>query len=381
MHRSRLNSTSGIPITRRLGTPVIGLGVCLILLLSAAGCATYPPYRARFHEPDYVITAKFFEEAPQKVVVLPFAYRAQKKEDRLKADICRKAFFQHFILRGFEDEELHGFEQCILDEPDKEEELAARRLANVIQKLDIVGMTTVLDVESLFDQDDLDDCYFLEMVQRLRQEMQADAYVAGLMRSYGRFYALVFSTIGISTRLEIHSTKTGELLWRAEAKQRDYSVPVTLNPLDVPFQMIHVWRNSRGLAMDMLAYRVYRELVKTIPYVPEPMRVKVKTTKKPTPFFRAPSTWKAIPDGQLPEGQLLEFVLEKRGWYQCRLRGDQDIWVFSQDGMLVDETGHRVNPHADIPNGFQGLEVRPATKSINGIDPNPMPRGFASSDK
>jgi hypothetical protein len=67
-----------------------------VLALAASGCASMDAYKARFREPQYVLTPELFRQAPQRVGILPFASRSHKTPDLERAELCRRAFYQQF---------------------------------------------------------------------------------------------------------------------------------------------------------------------------------------------------------------------------------------------------------------------------------------------
>jgi hypothetical protein len=324
-------------------------GIAILLLLATTGCATrYDAACARFVEPDYIVTKHFYEEAPQRVAVLPFATRADKPVDSEKTELCRRVFYQHISLRDFEGLGLHRFDVSMLSTNQAKKENALKELVDVVRFLDIVGMTTVMDLSSLFKSEKIQYSDFTDMINTARDDMHADAYVVGMTRSYGRLYAVVLSSIGLSTRVEMRSSRTGQLLWRGEEKKRNYELPLTLNPLDIPRLLFDVWRNSRGLAMHSLAYEVYGDLCETVPYMPATRQVFVEASQDGTPYFDGPTMWLMFPNGRAKAGDRFAFDLERNGWYQCRAPDDRPVWIFRRCGRLVDQDGKPVDPHADM---------------------------------
>jgi hypothetical protein len=320
-----------------------------LLALAASGCATrWDAARARFAEPDYVITRHFYTEAPQRLAVLPFAARHSRPEDVRQAEGCRRVFYQQMSLRDFEDVDLRKYDASVFRPEHTNRVGALEQVVEVVRLLDVVGMTTVLDLESLFGTDRLKYSDFMDMVRLTRENVRADAYVLGMTREYGRFYALLLSSVGVSTRVELRSAVTGQLLWRGEMKKRNYELPLTLNPLDVPRLLFDVWRNSRGLAMDTLAYQVYGELCATMPYVPAARPLFIETTRERQPCFRTPTLWMLWARDRLPAGTRLAFELERNGWYQCRNAEGEAVWLFRRGVRLVDADGEPVDPRADM---------------------------------
>jgi hypothetical protein len=325
-------------------------GLCLLLAsVAGSGCATrFDAYRARFVDPQYVITRQFYEEAPQRVAVLPFVARSLKPIDQRKAEGCRRVFFQHLSLRDFEDVELRKFDRSISQAAQTNEASMLYQLMDVVRRVDVVGLTTVVDVDSLFTAENLQYADFAEMVRLTRDDMHADAYIMGITRDFGRLYAVLFSSVGISTRLEMRSARTGSLLWRTQGKKRNYQLPLTLNPLDIPRLFYDVWANSRGLAMDQLAYGVYGELTRTLPYVAQKGGLFVEGVEPRVPYYGRPGCWMTWSKGRAKEGQRLEFLREQNGWFECKAPNGKPVWIFRRHGRLVDGAGAPVDPHADL---------------------------------
>ncbi len=320
----------------------------LLLLLGPLGCARLDATRARFLEPQYVVTSHFYQESPQRVAVLPFASRSHKAADLRKAEGCRRVFYQHMCLRDFEDVELRRSDRCVFQPAETNQASRLSHLMDVVRKLDVVGMTTVLDLENLFDGETIDRTQFADLIRVVRDEMKADAYVLGITRDYGRLYAVVFSSVGLSTRMEMRSTRTGRLLWRGEWEKRSYEVPLTLNPLDIPRLMFDVWQHSRGLSMDSLVYRVYGLISRSIPYVPEHTELYVTARKPGAPYYRKPGVWFVFPTGRLGPSQRLTFKMEENGWLQCETPEGQTVWIFRRHARLVNQAGQAVVPYADL---------------------------------
>lgn len=319
------------------------------LLSVATGCATrFDAAKARFIDPSYVVTRSFYEEAPQRIAILPFATRSGKRADQRKAEICRRVFYQQMSLRDFEDLEIRKFDASILCRDAEKKESVLRGLADFIHQIDVVGMITVLDLPSLFGEEKLKYSDFLDAIDVARREMKADAYVVGVTRSYGRFYAVLISSIGVSTRVEVRSAATGNLLWRGEEQRRKYELPLTLNPLDIPRLLYDVWSNSRGLALDSLAYDVYGDLTRTVPYMPARREVFVEVGRAYTPYFRSPTLWLMFPCGRAGKGDRFTFQLEQNGWYRCDGPDGKPIWIFRGHARLVDQDGVLVDPHEDL---------------------------------
>jgi hypothetical protein len=317
--------------------------------LGTAGCAThFGATTAKFGGPDYVVTQAFYAEAPQRLSVLPFATRTGAPADMRKAEVCRRVFFQHLSVRAYEGLGLRKSDLSLFPGAATNRESRLKQVVDVMRRLDVVGMTTVFDLQALFRGERTPYPDFLDTVRAAHEELHADAFVVGITRSYGRFYAGVISSIGLSTRVEMRSATTGNLLWRGEQKRRRFELPLTLNPLDIPRLLFDVWRHSRGLALDSLAYQVYGDLVASVPYVPRPRQVFVETGRPYTPYFDAPTIWFLFPRGRAAAGARFPFHLEQKGWFECQAPDGRFVWIYRDHARLVDQDGAPVNPAADL---------------------------------
>ncbi|MBU1908504.1 MAG: hypothetical protein KJ726_00475 [Verrucomicrobia bacterium] len=322
--------------------PRVCAGVFLLLAcVFTPGCSTYQAYRARFMEPDYLVTREFFTEAPRHVALLPFASRSGRERDAKNAQVSRRALYQHMSLRSFEETDLRAVDRVLMEPKNPEIRTRLRKFADAVRQLDVLGMTSLLDLEMFFQEnEELYREYYRKLVDSIvRKELKADSYVLGISRSYGRLYLVVFSSIALSTRLELRAAKDDVLLWRAQAQRRNSAIPLTLNPLDIPFLLADIWNNSKGQALDLLAYQVFGDVAETIPEIDRPVEPFVKAVRPRTPVFRAPTLWRFRRCGWVPAGTRLPMVLEKRGWFQCEGPCGKPVWLFSADVQLVDQEG------------------------------------------
>ena len=310
-----------------------------LLLLATGGCSSYEAYRVRFDAPDYVVTPEYFARSPRRVAVLPFAARSLKEKSLEKAQVCRIAFYQHFSARDFEDVDLQALDRKLLPEEKPDARGRLRQFAAVVRKLDVMGLTSFLDLKSTLGRDDRRARTFRSWVRTATEDLDADAYVLGLTRGYGRLYAGVFSTIGLATHLEMRSTRDDALLWSADYRARDVFLPLTIDPLSVPLALFDVWRNSFGEALDVLAFRTYRGMVRTLPAGRARGAVGVRAERKKTRLFARPTLWTFWLRPAVNQGARLKFLQERRGWYQCAAPDGREVWLLVRDGTLVDEAG------------------------------------------
>lgn len=323
----------------------------LLLGCAAPGCSTYQAYHVRFNAPDYTVTPEYFTRAPRRVAIFPFATRSLKEKDLEKAQVCRIAFYQHFSVRDFEDVEMQALDRRLLPPETPRPRGLLRQFANTIRKLDVVGITSFLDLKSMLAKETQDTQIFRDWMKAVHEDMQADAYVLGITRGYGRLYAVVASSIGIATHVELRATGDDALLWCSDYKARNISLPLTIDPLDIPFLLYDIWANSRGEALDGLAFQVYGDMIQTLPSARVSGDVKVRADRKDTRVFTHPTVWASWPRPQVKKGTLLKFLQEKRGWYQCEGPDGKPLWMLCRDGTLVDETGvplQRTDPMSSL---------------------------------
>ena len=311
----------------------------LLLLAVSSGCASWQAYRARFGGPDYTVTPEYFERSPHRVAVFPFASRSMKEAALERAQVCRIAFYQHFSVRDFEDVELETLDRRLLPKTEPQSHRRLEQFVDVVRWLDVVGLTSVIDLDPLTAKRRRDAETFRAWTKTAYEGLQADAYVLGITRGYGRFYAVLFSSIGLATRVEMRSTKDDALLWAVDHRARDVALPLTIDPLDVPLLLYDIWKNSYGEALDLLAFRVYRDVMKTLPPVRADGPVFVRADRKKTRLFAKPTVWAFWPRPSVKKGTQMKFQLERRGWYRCEKPGGDSAWILARHGTLVDEKG------------------------------------------
>lgn len=326
----------------------VAAAMLLLPGLFGPGCSTYHRYRARFMEPDYLVTREYFTEAPRHVALLPFAARSGRDRDAANAQICRRAFYQHLSLRSFEETDLRAVDRELMDPKDPGTRTRLRKFGDALRRLDVLGMGSLLDLELLFRENE---ALYREHYRRLvddivRRQLKADSYVVGISRSYGRLYLVVASSIALSTRLELRSVKEDALLWRAQAQRRNTAFPLTINPFDLPFLLVDIWNNSKGGALDLLAYEVFGAVAATMPPVSKPVEPYIEALQPRTLVYRAPTLWRFRRCGWVNRGTRWPLLLEKRGWFECRGRDGRSFWIFRRDGLRVDRKG---NPIAEPP--------------------------------
>lgn len=314
----------------------------LVVCSTGSGCRTYQAINARYRSPDYVITADFYSEAPQRVAILPFASRGSDDKVDWRAKACRRVFFQEFCVKEFEDFDLWRVDQLLARESTASEHKLGfvGSVLKFMKSIDAVGMSSLFDLKALISRDPLGTTDFNKVFDLACNKLQADACVTGISRNYGRIYAVVFSTVGMSSRVEMRSSRTGQLLWRGQTSMRSYEIPLTLNPLDLPSALYYTWRNSNGSAMDVIAYEAYKELIATIPYVEKSTKAFARTTGK-APYFGEPTIWMFMRKGVLQKDMVMPFKMEQNGWMLCGLPDGSDGWLLKSDCLLQDENGRQ----------------------------------------
>ena len=314
------------------------LGAWFLLLL-LPGCSTYQAYRVRFSEPNYTVTPEYFSRSPRRVAVFPFATHSLTLESMERAQVCRIAFYQHFSVRDFEDVDMQALDRSLLPKEEAHPKGLLMEFAGTVRRLDIVGLTSFLDLPSVVGAENWETSIFRSWTRKAHDDLKTDAYVLGVVRGYGRLYAVLFSTIGLATHVEMRATEDDALLWSADFRARNISLPLTIDPMDLPMLLFNVWRNSRGESLDVLAFKVYRDEVRSLPTVRAKGEVHVRAGQKYTRVFEHPTLWTFWPRPSVPEGTCWKFLLEQRGWYQCEEKGGGTVWIMVRDGRLVDEQG------------------------------------------
>lgn len=310
-----------------------------LVLMLLSGCATHRAYQVRFLEPDYTVTPEFFSRSPRRVAILPFASRVLKAQNLEKAQVCRIAFYQHFCVRDFEDVDMQALDRRLIPPESPSPRGHLRQFAATVRKLDLIGLTSFLDLEDLLGGAEQDTTTFRSWIKTADEDLNADAYVLGITRGYGRLYAVVFSSVGLATHVEMRSMRDDALLWSADTRSRNIALPLTIDPMDIPLLLFRIWQNSCGESLDVLAYRVYRNVVKTLPPVRSAGPVWVRADRGKTRVFRQPSLWAFWPRPFVKKGTRLKFLLERRGWYCCETEDGQTRWIMRNDGTLVDGRG------------------------------------------
>ncbi len=323
---------------------------CLVgVALASAGCATrLDSLHARYLEPDYVITKEFYAEAPQRLAVLPFVMSSDHAAKSETADVCRRTFYQQVVLRDYETTAPRSSDISLLGTNREYRTGTFGFLTKAIRALDVVGMTTVMDLNALTsDSEEIPHYEFRELIAAAHTNAHADACCIGVTRKFGRFYAVVFSTVGISTRVEMWSAASGRLLWAAQMKGRNMDAAITIDPLAVPLKLYDVWMNARGHTLGALAYDVYGHICQTMPYTPVPHTVSVESTCEKARVFKTLSPYRIWCASRVKKGTFLTFLREENGWYQCQREDGSTIWIFRGDARLVDEKRAPINPRAD----------------------------------
>ena len=92
--------------------------------------------------------------------------------------------------------------------------------------------------------------------------------------------------------------------------------------------------------LDLLAYRVYRDVLRTLPAERAVNAVYVRAERPQTRVFKRPTIWAFWPKPTVKKGTRMRFLLDHRGWYQCKQEDGQVVWILRSHGTLVDRKGN-----------------------------------------
>ncbi len=324
---------------RRLAWPTAPALLCLAL----AGCNSTP---------DFLVTTSMYREAPKRVVVLPFSPQPGKLGSvdvtAKSAVACRDAFYRHFSVRPFEDIELGAVDEVI--DTKKRSPAApapkatldrARLCANrIVGRVDMVGLRNLLKLYEILWESPWAAPQSRDEIANLVDLFDADAYAIGATRDYGWFYAVLFSSVKVACKVEIRSCKTGALLWRGEWTRRSFTHVLDGSIWTIPYNLVQVWRNTRGEVFENVTDRTFRGLAATIPYVKKPTKPFVEAKRYRIQLYKEAS---AAPWHKLArvrrKGLRMPVVTIQAGWVRCRHPEWGECWVRRKDVNLVGDRG------------------------------------------
>ena len=334
----------------------------MLLCLQLCGCTAYRSWWRKSFLPDCVVTGKLYAEAPQRVVVLPFA-PAPGKTGRIdvtekSAVACRNTFYRHFSVSRFEDVELHKVDKVVHAESARHASKPWRAV-RLARSVDVIGVRSLLNLHRVLRASPWAAPECREAMDKLRRAFDADAYAIGATRDFGWLYAVVFSSVTVACKMEIRSCRTGDLLWRGEWKQRSFAHALDTAFWIIPYRLIEVWRHARGEVLEGVTDQVFRDFVETIPYVERPTKVLVQPLKPQTRTYEKNSATFWNMNGIVSQDERLPLVSVHPGWYRCQHPKLGDCWIFEDDAKLVDESGKAVQPRgkrwfgADAPRPYE----------------------------
>lgn len=226
----------------------------ILLSLVLLGCA--PPKRKSFIDRVYeldpsgriFISKKLKASPPTRVVVLPFCNRVGSgrifslistghfrggDEEEVARDIAERihlAFYGQFAQLPFKDVDPHLVNQYMA-------------------------------------QSEVDPCLGLTSMerQRLRERLNADAYVLGEITHYDFWYVLLYSQVAVGLSVRMMDSLTGEVLWRARDTRRDHTVRFTLlDPIAAGVGVFQAGFALRAINAMRAVDEISRELVNTL---------------------------------------------------------------------------------------------------------------------
>ena len=322
------------------------MGFCLsALCVFLCGCTACRSRWRKSFLPRSVVTARFYEEAPKRIVVLPFAPKPRKggRSDLTErsAVACRNTFYRHFSVSPFEDVELHEVDRVIHIEepPPTAEEATAVRLA---KSVDVIGIRSLLNLHDLLKESPWEAPNHREDLQKLRDVFGADAYAIGTTRDFGWWYALIVSMVRVGCKMEIRSCKTGALLWRGRWKQWSFKHAFDTALWIIPYRLMEVWYHTRGEVLENVTDQVFRDLVETIPFRQQPCKVFVEPTKPVTRTYKKNGAAFWNRNGLVRQGERFPLLGKHPGWYHCQHPKLDECWIFEDHAKLVDEHGEPV---------------------------------------
>ncbi len=118
-------------------------------------------------------------------------------------------------------------------------------------------------------------------VLKLGQLLGVDAVIFGYVKNFDYYYAFLYTQLAVGLRLEMYSTKNGELLWRFNDTRRDHTVRVALDPISLAVGLFQAGFSLRGINMTRQMDEICREAVATIPHVDVLKSERIRVLDKP----------------------------------------------------------------------------------------------------
>lgn len=345
-----------------------------VVVLTGSGCTGLKSYWQRHHRAHYTIMPEFFAEAPHSIAVLPVTprYRDEGRREaaRAGADAFRDAFYRHISVESFEDVEIrdidgalkqHGLLQDIHSPGDRS---YAKKITGALKQADILGITSLIDPRNYARELGLPEGEALgekrfekEKTQALKKFVPADAFVFGTAKEYGWLYAVVFSYVRVGGNVQMRSAETGKLLWKGRGRRTSFAW-IVASVFEIPIKIVKVYLNAHAQTLDTATDALFRDMMQSLNMQDKPTEVKARSLCK-TPVFKeigySYCFWSDY--GKIPQGQCMDFLMERDGWYKVatdvegkRVQG----WVFGECAELVDakNTTCVIRPHLKIGSSF-----------------------------
>ncbi|MBW2030166.1 MAG: DUF799 family lipoprotein [Deltaproteobacteria bacterium] len=111
----------------------------------------------------------------------------------------------------------------------------------------------------------------------MKELFNVDALVFGEVTHFDYYYAFLYTQLAAGIRIEMISTRTGELLWRFQDARRDHTVRVALDPISLAVGLFQAGFSLRAINMTRAMDEICREAVAHIPFPKENRGPRVTT--------------------------------------------------------------------------------------------------------
>ncbi len=169
------------------------------------------------------------ENAPVRVAVLPFNLDTLKGEDQEIATIFRRIFYAHFSYLGYIDIEIDKIDQTLADNM----------------------LTTTEDI-------------YLHSYDYLGEMLGADALIYCTIRKVSNVTAGIYAETSIEAELKMVDTRTGSIIWEADAKEIDINGILSPGSLVTMIQK-QIDNSKKRESLTRIAEIFSKKVVKTIP--------------------------------------------------------------------------------------------------------------------